>query len=204
MKHSYHIRCDPELGSGFCAMRRIPCACCGCVEQLSKPWLHNLKKHNNHVMLSNQGCAVTRTKAQPAGPRDSTALGISPPEDLEQKGDLLIRDLWANGTDSFHDMRVVNTDTKSYWGRTPEKYLEETEKGKKKMYLEACLQKRRHFSPFVASVDGILGVEATATLKRIASRLASKWKQPYLQTCGYVTSRVAITMMRGDWLSFSG
>ena len=28
-----------------------------------------------------QGCAVTRKKAQPAGPRDSTASGISPPED---------------------------------------------------------------------------------------------------------------------------
>ena len=25
-------------------MRFIPCACTGCVEQLSKPWLHNLDK----------------------------------------------------------------------------------------------------------------------------------------------------------------
>ena len=47
------------------------------------------------------------------------------------------------------------------------------------MYLEACLQHRRNFSPFVASVDGILGVGATATLKRLAIRLATKWKQPY-------------------------
>ena len=104
----------------------------------------------------------------------------------------MIRDLWANGTDSVHDMRVVNTDAKFYWGRTPEKCLEEAEKGKKKMYLEACLQQCRHFSPFVASVDGLLGVEATATLKRIPSPLASKWKQPYSQKCGYV----AITMVR--------
>ena len=36
---------------------------------------------------------------------------------------------------------------------------------KKKIYLEACLQKRPHFSPFVASVDGLLGVEAKAILK---------------------------------------
>ena len=54
MKHFYHIRWDPELGEFFCAMRRIPCACTGCVEQLSKPWLPNLEKPNNHVMLSNQ------------------------------------------------------------------------------------------------------------------------------------------------------
>ena len=135
-------------------------------------------------------------KALLTRPRDSTALGTSPPEDTEKRGYLLIRDLWANRTDSFHDMRVVNTDAKSYWGRTPEKCMEEAEKGKKKMYLEACLQQRRHFSTFVASVDGLLGVEATATLKRIASRLASKWKQTYSKTCGYVTSRVAITLVR--------
>ena len=71
-------------------------------------------------------------------------------------------------------MRVVNTDAKSYWEKSPEKCLEEAEKSKKKMYLERCLQQHRHFSPFVASVDGLLGVEATATLKMIASRLASK------------------------------
>ena len=47
------------------------------------------------------------------------------------------------------------------------------------MYLEACLQQRRHFSPFVASLDGLLWVEATATLTRISSRLATKWKQSY-------------------------
>ena len=43
MKHFYHIRCDPELGEGFCAMLRIPCACSGCVVKLSKPWLPNLE-----------------------------------------------------------------------------------------------------------------------------------------------------------------
>ena len=64
------------------------------------------------------------------------------------------------------------------------------------MYLEACLKQRQHFSPFVVSVDGLLGVEATATLKRIASRLATKWKQHYSKTCGYVKSRVAIPLVR--------
>ena len=63
------------------------------------------------------------------------------------------------------------------------------------MYLEAFLQQRRHFSPFVASVDGLLGVEATATIKRIASRLDIKWRQPYSRTCGYVKSRIAITLV---------
>ena len=66
------------------------------------------------------------------------------------------------------------------------------------MYLEACLQKRRHLSPFVASVDGLGGVEETSTLKRIASCLATKWKQSYSKTCGYVKSRIAITLVRAN------
>ena len=56
------------------------------------------------------------------------------------------------------------------------------------MYLEACLQRRRHFSPFVTLVYGLLGVEAMANLKRLASRLATKCKQYYSKTCGYVKS----------------
>ena len=76
-------------------------------------------------------------------------------------------------------MRVVNTDALSFVRKTPEKCLHKAERGKKKMYLEACVQQRRHLSPFVASVDGLLGVKATATLKRIASRLTTKWWQNY-------------------------
>ena len=44
IKHFYHIICDPDLDEGFCAMQRIPRACTGCVEQLSKSWYPNLDK----------------------------------------------------------------------------------------------------------------------------------------------------------------
>ena len=44
MKHSYHIRWDPDSYQGFCAIRRIPCACTGCVERLLITWLDNLDK----------------------------------------------------------------------------------------------------------------------------------------------------------------
>ena len=93
-------------------------------------------------------------------------------------------------------MRFVYTDALTYRTKAPEKCLHEAEKGKKKMYLGVCLQQRRHFSPFVASVDGLLWVGAMATLKRIASFLATKWKHTYSKTCGYVKSRVTITLVR--------
>ena len=152
--------------------------------------------HDDPLIYS--GRAMSRTKPNQDGsnlkkPTDETTAA---PKVTEQKGDLLIRDLWQQGTDSVNDMRVVKTDALLYVRKSPEKCLQEAERGKKKMYLEACLQKRRHFSPSVSSVDGLLGVEATATLKRISSRLATKWCQPYSKTCGYFKSRVAITLVR--------
>ena len=100
-----------------------------------------------------------RTKAKPARASGTTDRDRAPsPEVTKQKGDLLIHDLWQNGTDSVHDMCVVSTDAKSHSAKTPEKCLQEVESGNKRMYLEACLQQRRHFSPFIASVDVLLGV----------------------------------------------
>ena len=148
---------------------------------------------------------MKRPKAKPAGPSGSIDRdGTAPPEATEQKGGLLIRDLYQIGTDSVHNMRVVNTDATSQRTKDPERCLQDAERGKKQMYLDACLQQRRHFSPFVASVDGLLGVEATATLKRLASRQATKWKHHYLKTCGYVRSRIAITLVRATHCCIRG
>jgi hypothetical protein len=59
------------------------------------------------------------------------------------------------GTDCILDVRVTDTDSKSYCKRTPSKVLESQEKEKKRKYLGACLENRRHFTPFVLSVDGL-------------------------------------------------
>ena len=36
-KH-YHLRFDPKIGMGICAIRRIPCACVAFTSMLDKPW----------------------------------------------------------------------------------------------------------------------------------------------------------------------
>ena len=102
----------------------------------------------------------------------------------------------TQGTDFIHSMRVLNTDAPSYLYKTSKKCLDTSEKEKKKKYLNSCLKKSRYFLPFVASVDGLLGVEAEATRKRISSRLVTKWKEPYSSTCGYVKNRVVINIFR--------
>ena len=72
------------------------------------------------------------------------------------------------------------------------------------MYLEACLRQRRHFYPFFASVDGLLWVEVTFTLKRLAIRLATKWKQSYSKMCVYVKSRITITLVHATHSCIQG
>ena len=101
-------------------------------------------------------------------------------------------------TDSVHGMRVVSTDDKSHQAKTPEKCFQEADRAKKNMYLEACLQQRRHFSPLVASIDVILGVEVGAALKMLVILIAKKWRQPYSRTCGYFKSRISITLVRAS------
>ena len=55
------------------------------------------------------------------------------------KGDILIRDLCMQGTDSIHDICVMNIDTTSYQSKYPDKCLETANKAKKKKYIESCL-----------------------------------------------------------------
>ena len=76
--------------------------------------------------------------------------------------------------DIIHDIRVVNTDAVSYQSKTPEKCLETSERKKKRNSLTACLNDRRHFTPFITSLDGLLGFEAEATLKCITNCLTQK------------------------------
>ncbi len=54
------------------------------------------------------------------------------------------------------DMRIMDTDAKSYHG----KVLEQHKKEKKDKYLQYCLEMRKDFTPMVYSVDGIAGPKA--------------------------------------------
>ena len=62
-----------------------------------------------------------------------------PPEEGEKKGDLLIQDIWTQGTNSIHDMRVVNIDAVSYQSKNTEKCLETAKRENNKNYPNTCL-----------------------------------------------------------------
>ena len=146
---------------------------------------------------SSQVCIVKRTTSR------LVTYKTTPPtnkiEATEYKDNLLICDLWHNGTNSVHNTRVMYYDAKYHLAKTPEKCLQEEDWVKKKMYREACQQQCQHIFSFLTSVYGLLGVEAAVTLKRIASCLVTKGQQPFSRVCGYVKSRIAITLVRATY-----
>ena len=68
--------------------------------------------------------------------------------------------MWNQGTDSIHDMHVMNTDVILYQSKTLEECLEYDEREMKKNHLNNFLSKRQHFTPFFALVCGLFGADA--------------------------------------------
>jgi hypothetical protein len=90
--------------------------------------------------------------------------------------------------DAIIDVRVTDVDVKSNRSKDPCKVLADHECEKKKKHLGACLEQRRHFSPFVVSADGLLGKEAKLLLKKLSARLAKKWEKSCFKVCGCVNA----------------
>ena len=138
------------------------------------------------------------------GTKKSKTQDEDAPEANNDRGDLIIRGFWQSSTYCVVDVRVTDTDAKSYQDKEPSKILAAQEKAKKKQYLEPCLAQRRHFTPFVASTDGLLGKEANFFAKRLVVVLAEKWNKPYSQVCGFVKARLSIALVRATHVCIRG
>ena len=77
-------------------------------------------------------------------------------------------------------------------------------KRKKDKYLQACLDRRRSFTPLVYSVNGMACKEAQAFEKRITSLLADKWNRTYSELVRYVPGRMAMSILRSNSVCLRG
>jgi hypothetical protein len=117
---------------------------------------------------------ASETRSSPGKPASPAVKRLFQNNRTEDRGDILVRGLWARGTDCIIDVRITDVDAKSQRSKDPLKVLEAHQREKKKKYLEACLEQRRHISPFVASTDGLLGKESRTLLKKLSALLAEK------------------------------
>eukprot|EP00978_Attheya_sp_CCMP212_P014443 scaffold36813_cov66-Attheya_sp.AAC.2 len=82
-------------------------------------------------------------------------------------------------------------------GSDPGVILKCHEVEKKQKYLAHCDEhQRKHFTPLVFLVDGMMGVECgDIARKLLTSRLSTMWKRTYSEVCGFVCSRLAIALV---------
>ena len=120
------------------------------------------------------------------------------------RGDLLIRGLHSNGTDTIIDFQVTHLDAPSYQHRDPLTVLQDHEKAKSHKYERSCAFQRRKFLPFIASTDGMLSPQAKQLLQQLSHVLSKKWSMPYSTVCHYVNSRVSLALVRSTFLCLRG
>jgi hypothetical protein len=152
--------------------------------------------------LINQGHAATGGAAVNANANPQPNDQQATPEGL--RGDLLVRGIWSKQTSCIIDVCICDTDSNSYLSSTPEKVMWKQELEKKKKYLQPCLDSRRDFTPYVLSVDGMLATEVKELNKRLAGKIANRWKTTYSKVCGWVNARISIATLRATHICLRG
>jgi hypothetical protein len=104
----------------------------------------------------------------------------------EAHGDVGAHGIWKRGRTTIFDIQVCDTDAKSYGNCNSKKVLEGAACRKKDEYEEACLERRRDFTPMIYLVDGMADKHAQAAEKRIAGILVAKWTRQYSQMASFV------------------
>ena len=67
---------------------------------------------------------------------------------------------------------------------------------KKKKHGRHCHNKRKHCSPFVLSVDGMLGKDAQVVLTTLSQLMAPKTEEQILHVKSWVNGQIAIAVAR--------
>ena len=106
--------------------------------------------------------------------------------------------------EALFDIRVIDTDARSYSSQSPKDVLATAEKEKRRKYQVACDERRAQFTPLCVSVDGMLGEEAGQFLKRLADRLSRKWEMGYSRIISWVRIRLSFAILRASILCLRG
>ena len=114
----------------------------------------------------------------------------------EDRGDVAVHNFWRKRQGAVFDVCVTDTDAPYQQGTEPHSCLVNHKKRKKRHYLEPCLERHRSFTPLVFSVDGLMGTEGVAAMRRLAATLAIKWHAQYSSTVGYVRARLSLALVR--------
>ncbi len=144
----------------------------------------------------------------PGGEEDNPTAPTDQTPPTGKRGDASAHGFWQRGRTAIFDVRITDTQSRSYQNKDYQKVLAQQKKEKKNQYLHPCLEMRKDFTPLVYSVNGIAWREAKNAEKRLTYHLSEKWHKQLPQMVYYVWIRMAIAgvctnslMIRGsrDW-----
>ena len=136
----------------------------------------------------------------------TTSRTINPTNTLgdEARGDVLAHGFWNQGRGTVFDVRICDTDSRSYGNTSSCKILECHAKEKKDMYETACLDCRRDFTPLVYSIDGMASKDVRMAEQRIAWLLAKKWSRTYSDMASFICTRMSLAIVKSTTLLLRG
>eukprot|EP00804_Cyclotella_cryptica_P017895 CCRYP_001275-RA/>CCRYP_001275-RA protein AED:0.09 eAED:0.08 QI:0/-1/0/1/-1/1/1/0/754 len=118
----------------------------------------------------------------------------------EARGDVSAHGFWQRARSTVFDVRITDTDAKSYGNCSSSKLLERFAREKRDKYEEACLERRKDFTPLCYSVDGMPCEAARSAERRLASLLAVKWDRQYSEMVNFIRTRMSLSVVRSNTL----
>ncbi len=139
-------------------------------------------------------------------PLTGERLPASANKDDEARLDVRARGFWSNdGQDAFFDVRVFHPFAPSYRNSSLPSLYRQHEQQKKREYGRRVREiERGCFTPLVFSTGGGMAPEATTFLKRLASLLSDKRKEPYSVTMNCLRCFLSYSLLRSALLCVRG
>ena len=115
-----------------------------------------------------------------------------------------VRGFWKPQRQALFDVCIINADSPSYSQLSLDAVFTAKKNTKKNHYLEAASARRASFTPFIATCDAVLDIEAEGYLQRLAVLLSEKWESPYSirKTIGWLRARIQVCILRSVSLCF--
>ena len=124
----------------------------------------------------------------------------------EARLDVSAAGLWGDRfSRAFFDVRVFHPFARSYRSSSLSAVFNRHEQEKRRQYQQRVLDvEMSTFTPLVFSTAGGMGRAAKATIQRLASLLADKYKTPYTTTINWLRCRYAFSLLRASIMCLRG